>query len=251
MRRSPLAVLLVLGACSQVFGLDKPGLRSNDAPAAGDGGATDGTKAVDAIDGPGNPLVQEGSALGSGSALTATLKPTTAGDLLVVVSAAASPISSVQGGGVTTWTEAVANEALAMWYGVVTSSATSVTVNYGGAPPGFADSLDITEWRGPTALDAASSNLGGGTSASASVQAQTAPDVVLFSVVDENLGAGSGSGSGGTPTPGSWNALSSLGSGLFAQYDWYDLTASAGTLAPSVANGSSAMWWAAVAAFKP
>jgi len=239
-------VALLLTGCSFHF---NPATPASDG--ARDGVARDGS-ADPVHDAPaGSPaLVQQAiaSANNTNSPLTATLPAQPAsGDLLVMIGAAEhGGLTSVSGGGVTTWTRAtqsLMNTNVEIWYGITDGSSAAVTVTFPAV------NLPIwqlvTEWSGTAAanvLDASASISGTSSPAGAGGVAAAARELVVFAVADQTPNTF------GTPAPSTWTALMPVTSNATAQQAWYAVATTTGSIAPSVTETNHS-WDAAIASF--
>ena len=127
-------------------------------------------------------------------------------------------LSSVTGGGVTSWqlaSRGIVNANVEIWYGVVSSSAANVTITVpapiAGCPMGTDLLANVTEWSGLNGTqsqvpDTATATSGSASPATVSTTTLNAADLVIFGV-SEN--AGSGIGTLGAP----WTAMATISTG--------------------------------------
>lgn len=196
-------------------------------------------------------LVQQMTASSSGAmtqALTLANRPIS-GDVLVMIGANNTGfLTNVAGGGVAAWMKADASAQCAnteIWYGVTNGASSTITIT------GFASGdnwMWVGEWSGldnSNLLDKHASAGTNGTNklpAPGSITTTSARELVIFS-------AGSQTGSFATPMPGTWTTLNTVGANVFLQGEWYTLTSSTGTFAPTVGPGTPC-WDAAIASFR-
>ena len=240
------ALLLLLGGCQRLF--DLRSVPDVDAPRAADAGG-DGSAAPPDDAPPGVALVQHravGSTTTSSLSITLQAQPT-AGDVLVVFGGAENGISTIAGGGVTTWQSAASSgvsPTIYVWYGITDGSSRSVTMVMNSSAKAWGD---VAEW---SRLDTANPfdtqtamGMAAGSASSGTIDLQVtttaAPDLLVFGV----------SCYGGVGTPaGMWTTLDTVGAAATVTlYTWYQVANTAGAEAATASFTND--WDAALVAF--
>jgi len=183
--------------------------------------------------------------------LSLELGQTSAGDLLVMIGAnTLGALTSVTGGGVTSWSMAAGSDDYSnteIWYGVVAAAAAKPRIVIKCDTTGYFR-MNVTEWSGLVSsqdevLDQASARSGSSSPALAGAFTTThVAELVLLGVSDyapSSLGA---------PTGGAWSAMTSITvPGNYIQGSWYQVAAP-GSVSPTVQTSHD--WAAAIAAFQ-
>jgi hypothetical protein len=166
-------------------------------------------------------------------------------------------VSSVTGGGVTTWTKvteangATGAGAAEVWYGQVTSSASSVTVTLSGSTNW--QLANVSEWSGlapSTPVDASTSSFGGATSFTAGpITTTQAGDLVI----SDAWSAATGFTTPQNSTTSGYTALSQTkaGGSYYRAWGAYQVDNATGSISAGWTAPASGNYATAIAAFKP
>jgi len=171
------------------------------------------------------------------------------GDVLVIIGANnAGMLMTPSGGGVTSWMLANRADACAnteIWYGVTDGSNPDVTITGGSAKEMW---MLVAEWSGlatTNLFDTSSFRTANGTTTTPSpgtMTTQAPRELVVLSVASMSFPFGA-------PSPGTWQALQTVGNGNYLQGVWYSLPTATATFAPSV-SPTSTCWGAVIASFR-
>lgn len=222
-----------------------------------DGGTTpDVSSLIDArIDGPPDAYVPPSPIMrqqvinyaNQTASLSATFSSApTSGNVLVMIGGTPSaPLTSVSGGGVTTWQLAVSSTIqsnVEIWYGITDGSSATVTIALtNNNSPTW---LSVSEWTNLTGVvDDTSKNDSSMSPANAGPVTTTTRDLLIFGVsqfVPTTIGS---------PSPGVWTALQPIDGAFVKQREWYRIEPTAGSYSASVSVSNNG-WDAALAAFE-
>ena len=210
-------------------------------------------------------FVQQGAATGgaalSSQTVTLPANSTVGNTLVLLVSndhSNSAVVSSVSGGGVTTWSNATTNAGASgvgvaeVWYGTVTSAATVITVNLSGSTNW--QLADVAEFSGISTtapLDAATGTTGSAASFTAGPLTTTSAGDLVVS--DAWVPGASASSVVVSPTTAGYTALSETKAGGNYYRGWaaYQVVGAAGPYSVVWPDSATTTYATAIAAFKP
>ena len=181
------------------------------------------------------------------ASLSATFStaPTSGNVLIMIGGTPTAPLTSVTGGGVTTWTlakKSTVQSNVEIWYGITDGSSSTVTISLtGNNSPTW---MHVSEWTELTgAVDATAAFDGNTSPASAGSVTTTTRDLLVLGITQFNTSMF------GSPSPGMWTTLTPIDGAFTKQREWSRIEPAPGMYSPSVTVANNG-WDAALVAFK-